>query len=373
MRLLLVADVDPTLVIGGAERLLAGHAAALAARGHDVVVCSAAPGPPGDRGGLRVIRAGRSPMGVLRSIEAVRRIRPHAVIGYQPASAIGPLRVAARRGVPSVYVFCSPWAVEHATRRLDPTRSALAVRRAVERACLRAADRVIVLSGYSEAQVRAEHPGMRLEVRRVPGGVDPARFSPNGGRGAARGRLGLPPSGTLLFTVRNLVPRMGLDNLVAAMPGVLRHHPEARLVIAGDGPLRPALDDQAARLGLGDRVVLPGFVPEHSLPDRYRAADVVVLPTRDLEGFGLTTVEALACGTPVVGTPVGATPEILAPLDRGLVAESPAPEAIATAIVRLLDRRPDDLGDRARRHVLATYTWDAVAAGLEAVIAEVAR
>src|SRR5207249_11624167 len=58
-----------------------------------------------------------------------------------------------------------------------------------------------------------------------------------------------------------------------------------------------------------------GFIPDETLPSYYHAADVFVLPTRELEGFGLVTVEALACGTPVLGTPVGATPEVLSGLE----------------------------------------------------------
>ena len=72
---------------------------------------------------------------------------------------------------------------------------------------------------------------------------------------------------------------------------------------------------RSAQLGLDKHVTFLGFVPDADLPRYYQAADVFVLPTRELEGFGLVTAEALACGTPVLGTPVGATPELLEPLD----------------------------------------------------------
>lgn len=373
MRVLLVADVDPIRVIGGGERLLAGHATGLAARGHDVAVLSGAPGPESKQGPTRVLRIGRNPATPARAAAAMRSLRPDVVIGYQPASALGAFRAARRRGIPTIYVFSSSWAEEYATRRTSPRRSGAVLRRAIERACLRASDRVVVLSAYSAERVRAAHPGVASHVRLVPGGVDPSRFVPNGHPEDARRRLGLGPRGPLVLTVRNLVPRMGLDNLLAAMPEVLRSIPAVRLVIAGDGPLRSELEAQVTRLGLGDHVLFAGFVADGVLPEYYRAADLVVLPTRQLEGFGLMTVEALACGTPVVGTPVGATPEILEPLDPRLVLADFTPEAIAAGILRFLEGASADIRERARRHVLARYSWESVAVRLEGVIEEVAR
>lgn len=373
MRILLVADVDPLAVIGGGERLLAGHAGGLAALGHEVVVCSGSPGSPRSPDGTRVLRVGRSPGTFGRAARAVRSLHPDVVVGYQPASALGALRAARRLGIATAYVFSSAWHDEYATRRPRPWRAGAALRRAVERASLRASDRVVVLSAYSEDRLRLAHPELEPVVRLVPGGVDPTRFSPDGGREAARSRLGLQDGRPTLLTVRNLVPRMGLDNLVAAMPDVARAFPEARLTVGGDGPIRPALEAQTRDLGMADRIRFVGFVPDGSLPDHYRAADLVVLPTRTLEGFGLTTVEALACGTPVLGTPVGATPEILEPLDPALVAENASPTGIAAGIVRALPMNRSGFAERARRHVMERYTWERVGERLEGVIREVVR
>lgn len=373
MRILLVADVDPTAVIGGAERLLAAHAHGLAARGHEVVVCSGTAGPAGDDLGFQIARIGRDPATPFRAAATVDALRPDAVVGYQPACALGALRAAASRGAGTVYVFSSCWHEEYATRRRRPRRAGVVVRRAVERACLEASARIVVLSRYSADKVRAVHGPLAGQVRVVPGGVDAERFSPDGGPEAARERLRLPLGEPLLLAVRNLVPRMGLDNLVGAMPAVLRTFPRARLILAGEGPLRSALGAQCARLGVADRVLFTGFVPEELLPDYYRAADLAIVPTCALEGFGLATVEALACGTPVLGTPVGATPEILAPLDPDLVADGTAAEDIGAAIVRFLFSTRPEFRGAAREHVLAHYTWEQAAAHLEAVIEEVSR
>lgn len=368
MRALLVADVDPLEVIGGAERLLAGHVRGLVERGHEVVVCSGAPGPEGEHGGARVLRIGRTPATLRRAAAAVEQVRPDVVMAYQPACAVGALAAAARCGIATVYVFSSSWPEEYATRHPSPRAAAIALRRAVEHACLRRSDRIVVLSEYSAAKVRALRSSLSSRIVVVPGGVDTARFSPNGGRHAARARLHLPSGGPLLVAVRNLVPRMGLDNLLAAMPTVFRTFPRARLVVVGAGPLRRTLEDQAARLAVDDRVTFVGFVPDDLLPDYYRAADLAVLPTRALEGFGLATIEALACATPVLATPVGATPEILGPLEPELLADGTGPEDLAAGMLRFLCSDPGDLSSRSREHVVSRYGWDVAVERLEAVV-----
>ena len=127
----------------------------------------------------------------------------------------------------------------------------------------------------------------------------------------------------------------GSKHLLEAM--VRLGHRDHRLIVVGDGTLRPALEQQSRELGLAGRVRFAGLVDESALRDWYRAADVVVLPTIAYEGFGLATAEALACGTAVVGTPVGATPELLAPLDPRLLATGTTPAELGGAVDRALD------------------------------------
>ncbi len=125
-----------------------------------------------------------------------------------------------------------------------------------------------------------------------------------------------------------------------------------------------------------DRVRLLGFVPEEQLPSYYQAADLILVPTLELEGFGLVTVEALACGTPVLGTPVGALPEVLTRVDPGLVAEGSDAASLATAIRRILRRFRDQPGEqerlsaKGRALVESEYNWDRHCEQLEAVLRE---
>ena len=204
----------------------------------------------------------------------------------------------------------------------------------------------------------------------IRGAVATERFRPSADRGRVRAGLGLPAQRPLLLTVRNLEARMGLDALLRAVAILRLRVPEVLLVIGGDGSRRAELEALTASLGLERHTRFVGWVPEEALADHYRAADVFVLPTRELEGFGLVTIEALACGTPVLGTPVGATPELLAPLDPGLLFRDATPEAMADGLEQFLAGKGRDpaaagrLRQACRRHA-EKYDWARVLDALE--------
>jgi glycosyltransferase involved in cell wall biosynthesis len=137
--------------------------------------------------------------------------------------------------------------------------------------------------------------------------------------------------------------------------------------------LREKLQADIQRKGLGDAVQLVGFIPEVQLSQYYQAADLVVVPSLQLEGFGLVIVEALACGTPVLGTPVGAIPEILNQVDPILVAEGPDSCSIARALERVLRRlqEPDEavrLARKGRALIERRYNWTQHCADLVALL-----
>lgn len=219
----------------------------------------------------------------------------------------------------------------------------------------RRARRVIVLSEFSRGLLAQLNRRAGAEAIVIPGGIDLERFHPG-----PRGDAAWPA----LFTARRLVPRTGVGELIAAMPEIVAAYPQATLGVAGTGELDAALRARISALGLEERVRLLGRVSEDELVRRYQQADLVVLPTQELEGFGLTTAEALACGTPVLGTPAGATPELLAPIDASLVAAGTGPDQIARAALRLLaDRaRLERLAQVSRARVDPAMGWPAVVA-----------
>jgi len=383
-------------VASGAERVLSSHVSGLLARGHAVTVVSgararpaaSAPSRDGSNGRepadacvheaiadqrLHVTRVGWSaatPWSALRAARAACARGPFdVVVAHHPYPAWRLIADRAFRDTPRVSMFHSGWAEEYAVRRPGQRglrhAAAYRLRLAIERRVLRAADRVIPMSRFMAERATALHALDRTRIRIVPGGVDRARFRPVADRRAERAALGLPATGQMLLTVRNLEPRMGLEALVAAMPAILARCRDAFLVIGSNGPLRRELEASVAALGLADRVRFTGFVAEADLPRLYAAADLFVLPSQQLEGFGLVTVEALACGTPVLGTRVGATPELLEPLDPELLVETATPEALADGVIRVLSRGDRDvLGARCRAHTEA-YDWSRVIEALE--------
>ena len=145
-------------------------------------------------------------------------------------------------------------------------------------------------------------------VRVVSDGIDRDLFHV-GPRDEARRRLGLDDGGPIALFIGNLAPVKGLDILVDACARLVREGVRFRCFLIGQGPLRPALQREVSRLGLGETVTLLGPRPHDQLPDWFRAATVFVLPSRS-EGVPIVLLEALACGTPFVASRVGGVPEI---------------------------------------------------------------
>jgi glycosyltransferase involved in cell wall biosynthesis len=161
---------------------------------------------------------------------------------------------------------------------------------------------------------------------------------------------------------------MGLEGLLDAMRAVRARVPDALLVIAGTGPLAKQLADRAVELGLERHVHFVGFVPDDRLAELYRACDVTIVPSLALEGFGLTTIESLAAGTPVLVTPVGGLPETVLGLDSGLVLADTAPATISAALAdALLGARSLPTPERCAAYARASFDWPVIAAKVRAV------
>ena len=199
---------------------------------------------------------------------------------------------------------------------------------------------VIVRSEYMRDQLlelAGSEKGTVLEKTQViPLGVDLNQFVYVANPRPIREKLGLPVDRTIILTVRRLVKRMGLETLINAMKLVVRSKPDVLLLIAGKGYLEQTLQDQVRRNVLQDNVRFLGFVAEEDLRQYYQAADLFVMPTEQLEGFGLATIEAMSCGTPVVATPVGANQEVVGGLSKKLLAKDATADSIAEVIVNFL-------------------------------------
>jgi glycosyltransferase involved in cell wall biosynthesis len=343
LRVLMMSDVSPVEIKGGAERVLWEQASRLAAAGHKVHVLSRSPANGAaetiERQGVRISHFPADRRSFVRlfldSIREARRAaareltKAGADVLYlqQPLSAFGVLSSAANRRIPSLYTFLSPAPSEYRSRQGTTVHHrggltgnlGMSLLWLLEGLCLRRATRIHVLSDFSADQLWKLYRIRPERIMKIPGGVDSERFRPAKDRDAVRKALGIPTGTFVLLTVRNLEPRMGLDSLVRAMAILRQQAPDLVLLVGGAGSLRSDLEALTDSLDLRGHVRFLGFIPDSELPHYYQACDAFVLPTRELEGFGLVTAEALACGTPVLGTPVGATPEVLRELEPDLL------------------------------------------------------
>lgn len=228
---------------------------------------------------------------------------------------------------PFVVHFHGPWASESAAEGASSFNVHL--KQWIERTVYRQADRFIVLS-TAFRDVLTSHYGIdpRL-IRVVPGGVDVERFAVPESQKEARQILDLPSDRPLIVSVRRLVRRTGLEALIHAVDTLRHAEPDVLLLIAGRGPLAASLDRLIQERELRRHVRLLGFVPDADLPLLYRAADVSIVPSIAWEGFGLIAAESLAAGTPVLVTPVGGLPEVVAPLEEALILEDKTPDALS--------------------------------------------
>jgi len=171
--------------------------------------------------------------------------------------------------------------------------------------------------------------------------------------------LGFGASDFVIYTLRGLQARMGLENLIEAFQLIKASIPSAKLVIGGKGSLRNELEELARRLDISDSVTFLGYVPEDEVVKRYQAADVVIMPSIDGEGFGLPVIEAMACGTPVLAAPTCALPEVLRGKPERLFTGI-YPEDISSGIMQFYQQwRANRIDAKAeRKYVLDHFSED---------------
>lgn len=235
---------------------------------------------------------------------------------------------------PFVFHFHGPWAAEGTREGANPI--ATAIKAFVEKRVYRRANRLIVLSEAFKTILCDSYGVDPTKVEIVPGGVDCDRYNVPMTRRQAREKLGWAMDRPAVLAVRRLVQRMGLEDLIAATARLVKAHPDLVVYIAGKGPLMGKLQRMIDGQGLQNNVKLLGYVSDADLPLAYRAADLSIVPTVALEGFGLIAIESLAAGTPVIVTPVGGLPEVVRGLSKTLICDAAGPAALERAIAGAL-------------------------------------
>ncbi|MFA5187860.1 MAG: glycosyltransferase family 4 protein [Patescibacteria group bacterium] len=281
--------------------------------------------------------------------------------------------VKAKVNLPAIYVFLASYAQELALEGLERKTGIkfidglikniwVKILNKIEINNLKIANKIVVLSEFSKKIILEILPQIdKQKIKIIPGGVDLGLFTAPKDKNFLKTELNLPLNKLVILTVRRLVGRTGVDNLIAAVSQLKKVYPDFVLLIIGSGFLAAKLKTMVAELNLQANVKFLGFIKENDLVKYYQAADLFVLPTLAYEGFGLATLEALACGTPVLGTPVGATPEILSKINKSYILAGNEPEAIFQGINNFIKQKdkPENynLSQQLRQFVIKNYSW----------------
>ena len=231
------------------------------------------------------------------------------------------------------------------------------------RHALRRADALIAVSSALGARL-VELGADPARVHVLRNGVDLTLFRPPPDRQAARRVLGL--TGPTLLSVGHLIERKGHDRVIGALTQL---PPDVLLLIAGDGPLEQTLRGMCERLGVERRVRFLGLLAPEALPAIYGAADMLVLAS-SREGWANVLLESMACGTPVVASPIPGNVEVVGDQAAGIVASSNTASGLAASIRLLLDAAPARAATRAYAE---GFGWEAVSEGQLRVFRGVTR
>jgi glycosyltransferase involved in cell wall biosynthesis len=304
---------------------------------------------------------------------ALKRVPRHdvAIAGsYDAALALGWAGVAP--STPLVFLFHSEFYSEWVQSRTLARHLLQRYMAAAERRVFALSSLIVAVSQFSARQIRSRAPRAADKVRVVPTGVDTQYFAPPANKTAARAKLGIGDDVPLVLGVGRLAGVKQFDRLITAFSVACARGLVAKLVIAGGGPERKKLDDLVATYGMQDRIQLAGYCDPRQLRAFMQAADLQVCSSA-FENLSLALLEGMACGTPVMGTPGGGTPELVEPIEPGLVLDNDHAHTLADALpVWLADRqRLASLGQRARDLAIERYDWERVVDGLEAVCSEV--
>ena len=223
--------------------------------------------------------------------------------------------------------------------------------------------RIIACSGYMEDEIADYFQCPRDKIDIVPNGVDTARFDLLEGQDLSRfrNRYALPFE-KIVFSVGRVVYEKGLQVLVRAMPIILAQDPDVKVVVAGKGPELEALRSLAWDLGVGEKVLLAGFVSDEDRDRLFKVSACATFPSL-YEPFGIVALEAMAAKCPVVVSEVGGLKDVVKHAETGITIYPDNPASLAWGILHTL-QYPEWSAARvenAYREVVEEYNWERIA------------
>jgi glycosyltransferase involved in cell wall biosynthesis len=273
------------------------------------------------------------------------------------------------RKTPLVVHFHGPWSGESNVEGAN--RLTIWAKDQVERHVYSRATRFIVLSQAFQTELIARYKISPELIRVIPGGVDMQRFNDVLSRSEAREKLGWPQDRQIVLSVRRQVSRMGLETLIDATEKIALRCPDVLVLLGGSGPISDQLQARILERGLEQHIRRLGRISDEDLPIAYRAANLSVVPSQALEGFGLITLESLACGTPSLVTPIGGLPEIVMPFSPACVFSGTTSDDIAQLLIQTLcGEVPLPDSSACRRYAADNFSWQHIAERVRRVYGE---
>lgn len=343
---------------GGAEYQLVATAAGLSERGWNVTVLSFLPFSPTswiselENTDVRLLTLNASSamlkyMGLLGAVRAVRRLKPDVLVGFM-FHGIMTARIAGRlTSVPAI--------VSSVRNERDGP-----LRERVMRATNGLTGAVTVLSQHLATEIVQRRIAAGSHVHVIPNSVEVARFAMRLYGDRTRELLRVAHDQFLWLAAGRLDKQKDYPNLLNAFSALSKSHPNTRLLIAGDGPLRSELESLIQQLAIEERVTLLGL--RQDMPALYAASDALVLSSA-WEGMPNVALEAMASMKPVVATSVGAVPEVIADGVSGLIVPPHDHEALAAAMERMMnfpEETRQALGHAGYERVRTEFSRDAV-------------
>ncbi len=226
------------------------------------------------------------------------------------------------------------------------------------------ADLITAISHYLKNYTKNLNKKSKIVV--IPNGVDIECFSKDysyGELSSVADSLGIKPGEKVMISVSRLVFKNGIDDLIRAFARISKSTADNyKLLLVGDGEMKPQLQSLSKKLGIFDNIIFAGSISHADLPKYLKISDIFVRPSRS-EGLGIAFLEAMAAGIPIIATKVGGIPDFLKDKETGLFAEAGNQEDLAEKIKLILS--DDDLSVRltknAKNLVAEKYNWNIVA------------
>ena len=224
-------------------------------------------------------------------------------------------------------------------------------------------DHLTYLGTFTKKEIsKALSKRAKAALIQIAPGIDTSKFKPVDASDL-REELGLTNK-EVIISVGRLVPRKGQDELVRAMPEILKNHPNAHLLFVGTGSYKKVLDNLIVERSLQQQVSFTGRVQYEALAKYICVGDIFAMPSRsrmaglEVEGLGIVYLEASACGLPVLGGDSGGAPDAVLPGVTGLVVNGRDTKAVADGAIKLLDADRKAMGEAGRKWAVETWDWE---------------